>query len=85
MSQVRKVQIGVILIVAISMVIVRCTPSTVVPAKASEMGENEILAIDDFSGIPQDVIDDARQRAAALFEGNGERQSDFISLVLALY
>jgi hypothetical protein len=67
------------------MVIVLCTPSTVVPAKASEMGENEILAIDDFSGIPQDVIDDARQRAAALFEGNGERQSDFISQVLALY
>lgn len=85
MSQVRKVQIGVVLIIAISMVIVLCTPSTVVPAKASEMGENEILETDDFSGIPQDVIDDARQRASDLFGGNDERQSDFISQVLALY
>jgi hypothetical protein len=85
LSQVRKVQIGIILVVAISMVIVLCTPSTVVPAKASEMGKHEILAIDDFSGIPQDVIDDAQKRAEALFEENEERQSDFTRQVLALY
>jgi hypothetical protein len=85
LSQVRKVQIGVILTVAISMVIVLCTPSTVVPAKASEMGKDEILAIDDFAGISQDVIDDASQRATVLFEDNEERREDFISHVLALY
>jgi hypothetical protein len=67
------------------MVIVLCTPSTVVPAKASEMGKDEILAIDDFAGISQDVIDDASQRATVLFEDNEERREDFISHVLALY
>jgi hypothetical protein len=85
LSQVRKVQIGVVLTVAISMVIVLCAPSTVVPAKASEMGKNETLEIDDFSGIPQDVIDDAEQRAVVLFGDNEGRRSDFISQVLALY
>jgi hypothetical protein len=85
LSQVRKVQIGVVLIVAISMVIVLCAPSTVVPAKASEMGKNETLEINDFTGIPQNVIEDAEQRAAALFGGNEVRQSNFTSQVLALY
>ncbi len=84
-SQVRKVQIGVILTVAISMVIVLCTPSTVVPAKASEMGQHEILTTDDFSGIPQSVIDDAENRAFTLFGKNEARCSDFTSQVLALY
>ncbi len=84
-SQVRKVQIGVLLTIAISMVIVLCAPSTVVPAKASEMGQYEILAISDFSGIPQEVIDDAVSRAATLFGENEEKCSDFVSQVLALY
>ena len=85
MNQARKVQIGVFLTVAISMVIVLCAPSTIVPAKAGEMGENEILEINDFSGIPQDVIDDAKQRAAALFGDNEKKCSDFTGRVLALY
>ncbi len=84
-AQTRKLQIGIILVVAISMVIVLCTPSTVVPAKASEMGKHEILAIDDFSGIPQDVIDDAERRAADLFGKDEAKRADFISQVLALY
>jgi hypothetical protein len=85
LSQVRKVQIGVVLTVAISMAIVLCTPSTVVPAKASEMGHHEILSTDDFSGIPKAVIDDAAAKAAVLFGGNEEKRSDFVSQVLALY
>jgi len=84
-SQGRKVQIGVVLIVAISMIIVLCTPSTVVPAKASRIGQPEVLATTDFSGIPQNVIDDAASRAVTLFGNNEERCSDFVSQVLALY
>ncbi|MDD4923517.1 MAG: hypothetical protein PHF74_01615 [Dehalococcoidales bacterium] len=85
MNQVRKVQIGVLLTIAISMVIVLCTPSTVVPAKAGEMGQNEIMEINDFSGIPREVIDDAVSRAATLFGKNEGKCSDFVSQVLALY
>ena len=85
LSQVRKVQIGVISIVAISMALVLCAPSVIVPAKAGEMGKNEILEINDFSGIPQDVIEDAEQRAAGLFGDDEEKCSDFTGQVLALY
>jgi hypothetical protein len=84
-SQVRKVQIGVILIVAISMIIVLCTPSTVIPAKASEIGQPEILATTDFSGIPQNVIDNAERRAIKLFGNNEKKCNDFTGQVLALY
>ena len=67
MNQVKKVQIGVILTVAICMAIVLCTPSTAKPAKASEMGQHEILKTNDYSDIPQSVIDDAASKAVTLF------------------
>jgi hypothetical protein len=55
------------------------------PAKASEMGQIEILKTDDFSGIPQSVIDDAAGRAADLFGKDEAKRADFVSQVLALY
>ncbi len=85
MTQINKVQIGVFLTVAISMVIVLCAPSTVVPAKASETGNGSTLSTDDFSGIPQKVIEDAAETAANLFGNDNEKCTDFTEQVLALY
>lgn len=85
MNQAHKVQTGVFLTVAISMIIVLCVPSTVTPAKASKMGDSTILSIEDFSGIPQEVIDDAVETAASLFDDDEEKCQGFIRQVLALY
>ena len=85
MNQVKKVQVGVILTVAICMAIVLCTPSTAKPAKASEMGQHEILKTNDYSDIPQLVIDDAASKAVTLFGKNDAKCADFTSQVLALY
>ncbi|MDD4873929.1 MAG: hypothetical protein PHE15_03005, partial [Dehalococcoidales bacterium] len=84
MSQVHKVKTGIFLTFAVSLAIVLCAPSTVAPAKASKIGSSDILSIDDYSAIPQSVIDDIAATAAGLF-GNEEKRLDFISQNLALY
>ncbi len=84
MNQVQKVRIGVFLTIAVSMVIVLCTPSTIVPAKASERGASGILTIDDYSGIPQSVINDAKETAASLFVSE-DKCKNFVKQILASY
>jgi hypothetical protein len=59
------------------MAIVLCTPSTVVPAKSQQNGYRLNSITNDFSDIPQEVIDDAGSRAVTLF---GKKKKDVLIL-----
>ncbi|MFA5628865.1 MAG: hypothetical protein WC958_01165 [Dehalococcoidales bacterium] len=85
LSKIRKIQISVILVVAVSAAIVLFTPSTAVPAKAAEMGQNEIITTENLNNIPQNIIDDAVNKAEALFQNSAEKCSEFANQALALY
>ncbi len=85
-AKVRRLKIGVTLTVAISLAIVLLAPSPVVPAIASEVGTGGIpLSIQDFSAVPQPVVEDADRLATELFGNDQVKGHDFISQLLATY
>jgi hypothetical protein len=85
-AKVRKLQIGVTLTVAVSLAIVLLTPSPVVPAEAYEVGKGDIpLSINDFSVVPQSIVDNATELATKLFGKDETKCHDFIGQLLATY
>ena len=85
-AKVRRLKIGVTLTLAISLAIVLLAPSPVVPAIASEVGTGGIpLSIQDFSAVPQPVVEDADRLATELFGNDQVKGHDFISQLLATY
>jgi hypothetical protein len=85
-AKIRRLKIGVALIVAISFAIVFLAPSPVVPATAYEAKSDGIpLSIQDFSVVPQYIVDDAAVLAAELFGNDQEKCQDFVSQLLAIY
>jgi len=85
-AKIRRLKIVVTLIVVISFTIVLLAPSPVVPATTCEVESGGApLSIQDFSVVPQYMIDDAAQLAAELFGNDQEKCHDFISQLLAMY
>ncbi len=85
-AKVRRLKIGVSLTVILSLAIVLLAPSPVVLATVSEVGTGGIpLSADDFSAVPQYVVDDANALATELFGGAEEKRQDFISQLQATY
>ncbi len=80
-AKIRRLKIIVALTVAISFTIVLLAPSPVVPATASEVGTGGVPLSQDFSVVPQPIIDDANEVAAELFGKN----QDFVNQLLATY
>ncbi len=85
-AKVRWLKIGVTLTVILSLAIVLLAPSPVVLATVSEVGTGGIpLSADDFSAVPQYVVDDANKLATELFGDAEEKRQDFISQLQATY
>ncbi len=85
-AKVRRLKIGVTLTVAVSLAIVLLAPSPVVPAAAYEVGSGDVpLSVNDFSVVPQSMIEDAARLATELFGNDQEKCHDFISQLLATY
>ena len=85
-AKIRRLKIVVTLTVAISFTIVLLAPSPVVPATTCEAESGGVpLSIQDFSVVPQYIIDDAAESAAELFGKNQEKCHDFVSRLLAMY
>ena len=85
-TKIRRLKIAAVVIVVVSLAIVLTAPSPVVPAttcKANSGGT--VLSIQDFSAVPQPVIDDAAEVAAELFGNDQENCHDFMSQILATY
>jgi hypothetical protein len=86
MNEVRGFKIGVTLTLAVSLAIVLLAPSPVVPAVASEVGTwGAPLELQDFSAVPQPLVDEANRLAANLFGNNRGKRDDFVSQLLATY
>ena len=87
MTVVRKICLGVILTVAISLAIVLLVPSPVMQATTCliDAGREVPLSISDLSAFPQSMIDEANALAAELFGHDREKFSDFINQLLATY
>ncbi|MDP6141922.1 MAG: hypothetical protein QGF23_00560 [Dehalococcoidales bacterium] len=85
-AKMRWLKIGVNLIVILSLAIVLVVPSPVVLATVSEVGTGGIpLSINDFSVVPQHIVDDANMLATELFGDAREKHQDFISQLQATY
>ncbi len=85
-TEVRRLKIGVALTLAISLAIVLLAPSPVAPAVASEVGTGGVpLKLQDFSAVPQPLVDDANRLATNLFGHNQKKDDDFVSQLLATY
>ena len=85
-AKVRRLKIGVSLTVVLSLAIVLLVPSPVVLATVSEVGAGGIpLSTDDFSAVPQYIVDDANTLATELFSDAEEKRQDFISQLQATY
>ena len=85
-AKIRRLKIAVALIVAISLVIVLLAPSPVVPATTCRVDSGGVpLSIQDFSVVPQSLVDDASEAAAELFGNNQQKCRDFTSQLLATY
>ena len=85
-AKVRRLKIAVTLTVILSLAIVILVPSPVVPATISEVGTGGIpLAVQDFSAVPQAVVEDATRLATELYGSCQEAHNDFIDQLLAIY
>ena len=85
-SRFRRLKIGVALFVAASLAIVLLTPSPVVPATAFEVGSGDAsLSIQDFSLVPQSLVDEADELATELFGNNQQKRHQFTSQLLGMY
>lgn len=85
-AKVRRLKTGVSLTVVLSLAIVLLAPSPVVLATVSEVGTGGILlSTDDFSAVPQYIVDDANALATELFGDAEEKRQDFISQLQATY
>jgi pimeloyl-ACP methyl ester carboxylesterase len=84
-TKIRRLKIAAAAVVAVSLAIVLTAPSPVTPATVCKANSGSTpLTIQDFSGIPQPVIDDATEVAAGLFNTEAKRH-DFMSQILATY
>ncbi len=85
-AKIRRLKIGITLTVVLSLAIVLLVPSPVVLATVSEVGTGGIpLSTDDYSAVPQYIVDDANTLATELFGDAEEKRQDFISQLLATY
>jgi len=85
-AKIHRLKIIVALTVAISFAIVMLAPSPVVPATACHAeSDGAPLYIQDFSVMPQPLIDDAAELATELFGKNQKKSHDFVSQLLAIY
>lgn len=85
-AKIHRLKIIVALTIAISFAIVLLAPSPVVPATNYQAdGSGTPLYIQDFSAVPQLLVDDANELAAELFGNNQEKCHDFTSQLLAIY
>ena len=85
-AKIRRLKIVVALTIAISLVIVLLTPSPVVPATICKADSDSVpLYIQDFSVVPQPIVDDASGAAAELFGNNQQKCRDFTGQLLATY
>jgi hypothetical protein len=85
-TKLRQIKIEAGLIVAISLAIVLLAPSPVMPATAYEVGSSSTpLTTEDFSSVPQSLVDQANQLAVELFGDYQEKRHNFTSQLLATY
>ena len=85
-NKLRQLKIGAGLIVAISLAIVLLAPSPVTPAIACEVGSSSTpLTTEDFSSVPQSLVDQADQLSVELFGDYPKKRHDFTSQLLATY
>lgn len=81
----RRLNIVVILVVAISLSVVLLAPSPVSPATVYVVGAEAPLQIQDYSAVPQPVVEDAARLAAELFGNDQKKQQKFTGQLLATY
>ncbi|MCJ7769788.1 MAG: hypothetical protein MUO92_04900 [Dehalococcoidales bacterium] len=85
-SKLFRLKITVILVTAICLTIVLLAPSTVLPATTYRADSNGApLVIEDFSIVPQPIVNDAVEAAAELFGNDQQKQNEFIGQLLARY
>ena len=85
-SRFRRLKIGVALFVAASLAIVLLTPSPAVPSTAFEVGSGDTpVSIQDFSLVPQSLVDEAGELATELFGNNQQKRHQFTSQLLGMY
>ncbi len=85
-AKIRRIKIAAFAVLVICLVVVLTAPSPVVPATTCKAENGSVvLYANDFSAIPQPVIEDAERVAAELF-GDDEQKCDiFKSQILATY
>jgi len=85
-AKIRRIKIAAFATVIVSLAIVLLAPSPVVPASTCKAESSSVvLSTQDFSGIPQAVIDDAARVASELFGDEQQKCDDFTSQILATY
>jgi hypothetical protein len=85
-TKIRNLKLTVILVTATCLAIVLLAPSPVLPATTGKPDNNGIpLVIEDFSVIPQAILENAAKSAAKLFDNDRRNQNEFISQLLAIY
>lgn len=81
-----RLKIAAALTTAICLVIVLLAPSPVSPATTCRADSTGIpLVVEDFSIVPQHIVDNAAETAAGMFGDSQQKQTDFINQLLALY
>ena len=85
-SRIRRLGVGVALIVVLLLAIVLLVPSSLVIGVTSEVGTEGLpLSVYDLSAVPQSVAEDAARLATELFGDCQEKGDDFVSQLLATY
>ncbi len=85
-SKILRLKIAVALTTAVCLAIVLLAPSPVVPATTYRADSNGTpLVVEDFSVVPQHIVDDAAEAAAEMFGNSQQKQNEFISQLLAIY
>ncbi|MFC1865595.1 hypothetical protein ACFLYB_02635 [Chloroflexota bacterium] len=85
-AKIRRIKIAAALIFIISLVIVILAPSPVLPATTCKIENGvTVLSTQDFSAIPQSIVEDASRMAAGLFGEDRQKCDEFISQILATY
>jgi hypothetical protein len=85
-SQIHRLKIAVILIVALSLAIVIVVPPYLVTGITSEVGSGGMpTSIYGFSTVPQDIAEDADRLATELFGDYQERRDEFVRQLLVTY
>ncbi len=84
--KIRELKIAALAVFIICLTIVLTASSPVVPATTCKFENGSvILSTDDFSSIPQPVIEDAASVASGLFGEDQNKCDDFISHLLGAY